>query len=140
MVGATAAALSTAAASAGGLDVVAADVTAIPERVHHPSAMQGSGPYWPGGVAAEEPMTGRAALSAIQAQRRLADIRATREAKRRQLVLIEAARPKWKLPLPPARTGSVPPTVRAGAPATRAWTWPPRPARRSTQPATAPCW
>jgi murein DD-endopeptidase MepM/ murein hydrolase activator NlpD len=97
IVGATAAALSTAAASGnGGLAVVAADVTTL----HGPSADQVLGTdALAAEVPAEEPMAGQQTLSAVAAQSRLADIRASRDAKRRQVLLAEAARPKWLAPM-----------------------------------------
>ena len=53
-----------------------------------------------GGVAAEVPMAGRSALSAAEARQRVASTRATRAARARQVALMEAARPKWVLPMP----------------------------------------
>ncbi|HVQ90695.1 MAG TPA: M23 family metallopeptidase [Mycobacteriales bacterium] len=52
-------------------------------------------------VPAEEPMYGHQSLSTVAAQTRLADIRSSREAKRRQVLLAEQARPKWTLPMRP---------------------------------------
>jgi murein DD-endopeptidase MepM/ murein hydrolase activator NlpD len=102
VIGATAAALSTAAASSnGGLRVLAADVTALKAPVpEHVIGVGGPEPI-PVAVPAEEPMSGHQLLSAAAAQSRLADIRATRQAKRRQIALIEAARPKWVNPMRP---------------------------------------
>jgi murein DD-endopeptidase MepM/ murein hydrolase activator NlpD len=98
VVGATAAAFSTAAASADGLSGMAANVAAlqapVPERV---LGVGGPDPMVVG-VPAEEPMSGHQLLSTTAAQTRLADIRATREAKRREVVLAEARRPKWARP------------------------------------------
>lgn len=50
-----------------------------------------------GPVAAEVPMAGRSALSAAEARQRVSSTRATRA---RQVALLEAARPKWVLPMP----------------------------------------
>jgi murein DD-endopeptidase MepM/ murein hydrolase activator NlpD len=98
-VGATAAALSTAAASGdGGLGAVAADVASLQAPV--PGQAAGAGPdALAGQVPAEEPLAGQQTLSAAAAQVRLADIRASRDAKRRQVLLAEAARPKWLSPM-----------------------------------------
>jgi murein DD-endopeptidase MepM/ murein hydrolase activator NlpD len=103
IVGATAAALSTAAASGnGGLGAMAADVAALQAPV--PGQALGAAPdALAAQVPAEEPMAGQQTLSTAAAQLRLADIRASRDAKRRQVLLAEAARPKW---LSPMRTGS----------------------------------
>jgi murein DD-endopeptidase MepM/ murein hydrolase activator NlpD len=104
VIGATAAALSTAAASAdGGLGALAANVTALHAPVPEKMLGVGGPDALPVDVPAEEPMSGHQLLSAAEAQGRLADIRATREAKRRQIALIEAARPKW---VDPMRRGS----------------------------------
>lgn len=99
IVGATAAALSTAAASGdGGLGAVAADVAALQAPL--PGHAAGSEPdALAAQVPAEEPMTGQQTLSAAAAQVRLADIRASRDAKRRQVLLAEASRPKWLSPM-----------------------------------------
>jgi len=102
VVGATAAAFSTAAASAeGGLGAMAADVAALSAPVPVAEQVLGMGgpEQLPAAVPAEEPMFGHQTLSAAAAQIRLGDIRATREAKRRQVLLAEAARPKWLLPM-----------------------------------------
>ena len=102
VVGATVAALSTAAVSAdGGLGMLAADVTAVHAPVPEKVLGVGGPEALPAQVPAEEPMSGHQLLSAAAAQSRLADIRATREAKRRQIALIEAARPKWVNPMRP---------------------------------------
>ncbi|MEN3362393.1 MAG: hypothetical protein V7637_6375, partial [Mycobacteriales bacterium] len=103
IVGATAAAFSTAAASAdGGLGAMAADVAAlqapVPEHALGLDPPQGQAVT---GVPAEEPMYSHQSLSTVAAQTRVADIRASREAKRRQVLLAEAARPKWTLPMRP---------------------------------------
>lgn len=101
VVGATAAALSTAAGSAEGLSAMAADVTALHAPVPDSAlGMEGPGPA-PAGVAAETPMNGRAVLAAAEARSRTVTLQATRAARTRQLALVEAARPKWQLPLPP---------------------------------------
>jgi murein DD-endopeptidase MepM/ murein hydrolase activator NlpD len=102
IVGATAAALSTAAASAdGGLGALAADVTALQAPVpEHALGIGGPDPL-PVQVPAEEPLYGHQTLSTTAAQTRVADIRASREAKRRQVLLAEAARPKWLAPMRP---------------------------------------
>jgi murein DD-endopeptidase MepM/ murein hydrolase activator NlpD len=102
IVGATAAALSTAAASAdGGLGAMVADVAAL----QAPVPEQALGLGQPGQslvqVPAEEPMYGHQSLSTVAAQTRVADIRASRDAKRRQVLLAEAARPKWINPMRP---------------------------------------
>ena len=102
VIGATAAALSTAAASGnGGLGVLAADVTALKAPVPETVLGVGGPEALPVAVPAEEPMSGHQLLSAAAAETRLADIRATREAKRRQIALVEAARPKWVNPMRP---------------------------------------
>jgi murein DD-endopeptidase MepM/ murein hydrolase activator NlpD len=102
VVGATAAALSTTAVSAdGGLGMLAADVAAVHAPVPEKVLGVGGPEPLPVQVPAEEPMSGHQLLSAAAAQSRLADIRATREAKRRQIALIEAARPKWLNPMRP---------------------------------------
>jgi murein DD-endopeptidase MepM/ murein hydrolase activator NlpD len=100
VIGATAAALSTAAgSSAGGLGALAADVTAL--RAPVPGQILGVGgpDPLPIQVAAEEPMSGHQLLSAADAESRLVAIRASRAAKRREIALIEAARPKWVDPM-----------------------------------------
>jgi murein DD-endopeptidase MepM/ murein hydrolase activator NlpD len=102
IVGATAAAFSTAAASAdGGLGAMVADIAALQAPV--PDHALGLDAPNPGIVAvpAEEPMYGHQSLSTVAAQARVADIRASRDAKRRQVLLAEAARPKWTLPMQP---------------------------------------
>jgi murein DD-endopeptidase MepM/ murein hydrolase activator NlpD len=104
IIGATAAALSTAAASAdGGLGAIAADVAALQAPVPEQALGIGGPDALPAQVPAEEPMYGHQTLSAAAAQARVADIRASRDAKRRQVLLAEAARPKW---LSPMRRGS----------------------------------
>lgn len=100
IIGATAAALSTAAASAnGGLSMMAADVAALSAPVPQQVLGVGGPDPLPAAVPAEEPMFGHQTLSAAAAQIRLGDIRASREARRRQVVLAEAARPRWVLPM-----------------------------------------
>jgi murein DD-endopeptidase MepM/ murein hydrolase activator NlpD len=99
ILGATAAALSTAAASAqGGLGAMAADVT-LRAPVPQQALGLGGPEQLPTDVPAEEPMFGHQLLSVASAETRLADIRASRAAKRRQILLAEAARPKWVLPM-----------------------------------------
>jgi murein DD-endopeptidase MepM/ murein hydrolase activator NlpD len=102
IVGATAAAFSTAAASAdGGLGAMVADVAALQAPVPDHALGLGEPAQGPAQVPAEEPMYGHQSLSTVAAQSRLADIRASREAKRRQVLLAEAARPKWITPMRP---------------------------------------
>ena len=102
VIGATAAALSTAALSTdGGLGALAADVTALQAPVPDTVLGVGGPDALPVDVPAEEPMAGHQLLSAAEAQTRLADIRAARAARRRQIALIEAARPKWVDPMRP---------------------------------------
>ena len=103
VVGATAAALSTAAASGDGLQAVAASVTTLQAPVADTALGMGGPEAVPRGVTAEVPMNGRTMLAAAGARSRVESIRATRAARARQIALIEAARPKWLLPLP---TGS----------------------------------
>lgn len=98
--GATAAALSTAAASGDGLQAMAASVTALQAPVPDTALGMGGPETLPGGVTAEVPMNGRTMLSAAAARGRVEAIQATRAAKARQIALVEAARPKWLLPLP----------------------------------------
>jgi murein DD-endopeptidase MepM/ murein hydrolase activator NlpD len=100
VVGATAAALSTAAASGPGVPALAADVSTL----HAPGpdqnlGMGGPDPI-PNGVTAEVPMNGRTMLAAATARNRVEAIQASRAARARQIALIEAARPKWLLPIP----------------------------------------
>jgi murein DD-endopeptidase MepM/ murein hydrolase activator NlpD len=100
VVGATAAAFSTAAASTdGGLGAMAADIAALQAPVPDQALGLGGPEALPVQVPAEEPLYGHQTLSTAAAQTRLADIRASREAKRRQIQLIEAARPKWLTPM-----------------------------------------
>jgi murein DD-endopeptidase MepM/ murein hydrolase activator NlpD len=100
IVGATAAALSTAAASGDGLQAMAANVTTLQAPVP-PAALGMGGPdAIPAGVTAEVPMNGRTMLAAATARNRTEAIQASRAAKARQVALIEAARPKWILPIP----------------------------------------
>ena len=99
MVGATAAALSTAAASGDGLQAMAASVTAMGPAPNQALGMGGPEPI-PSGVSAEVPMNGRSMLAAASARSRVESIQASRAAKARQIALIEAARPKWILPIP----------------------------------------
>lgn len=103
VVGATAAALSTAAASGDGLGAMAASVTALQAPVPDTALGMGGPEPLPRGVAAEVPMNGRTMLSAAAARNRVASIQATRAARARQIALVEAARPKFKLPM---RAGS----------------------------------
>ena len=98
VVGATAAALSTAAASGDGLSSMAASVTS-PQAAHSTLGMGGTDPI-PQGVTAEVPLNGRTMLAAAGARNRVASIQASRAAAARQVALIEAARPKWILPIP----------------------------------------
>jgi murein DD-endopeptidase MepM/ murein hydrolase activator NlpD len=100
VVGATAAALSTAAASGDGLQAMAASVTALQAPVPDTALGMGGPEPLPADVAAEVPMNGRTLLAATAAKSRVATIQATRAARARQLALIEAARPKWLPPLP----------------------------------------
>jgi murein DD-endopeptidase MepM/ murein hydrolase activator NlpD len=96
---ATAAALSTAAASGDGLQAMAASVTALGPAPDQGLGMGGPDPI-PNGVTAEVPMNGRTMLAAASARNRVESIQASRAAKARQVALIEAARPKWLLPIP----------------------------------------
>ena len=100
VVGATAAALSTAAASADGIGAMAASVTALQAPVPDSALGMGGPEPLPANVVAEVPMNGRTTLSAAAARGRVADIQATRAARARQIALVEASRPKWVLPLP----------------------------------------
>jgi murein DD-endopeptidase MepM/ murein hydrolase activator NlpD len=100
VVGATAAALSTAAASGDGIQAMAASVTALQAPVPDTALGMGGPEPLPADVAAEVPMNGRTVLAATAARGRVATIQATRAARARQIALIEAARPKWLLPLP----------------------------------------
>jgi murein DD-endopeptidase MepM/ murein hydrolase activator NlpD len=104
IVGATAAAFSTAAASAdGGFGAMVADQAALQAPVPGTALGLDTPTALSAPVPAEEPMYGHQSLSTVAAQSRLADIRASRDAKRRQVVLAEQARPKW---IPPMRAGS----------------------------------
>lgn len=98
VVGATAAALSTAAASGDGLSSMAASVTSL-QAPDTALGMGGQDPI-PKGVTAEVPLSGRTMLAAASARNRVASIQASRAAAARQVALIEAARPKWILPIP----------------------------------------
>jgi murein DD-endopeptidase MepM/ murein hydrolase activator NlpD len=98
VVGATAAALSTAAASGDGLQSMAASVTSL-QAPNTALGMGGPDPI-PKGVTAEVPLNGRTMLAAASARNRVATIQASRAAAARQVALIEAARPKWLLPIP----------------------------------------
>jgi len=100
VVGATAAALSTAAASGDGIQAMAASVTALQAPVPDTALGMGGPEPLPADVAAEVPMNGRTLLAATAAKGRVATIQATRAARARQIALVEAARPKWLLPLP----------------------------------------
>lgn len=100
VVGATAAALSTAAASGDGLQAMAASVTALQAPVPDTALGMGGPEALPGSVTAEVPLNGRTMMAAATARGRVEAIQATRAAKARQVALIEAARPKWVLPLP----------------------------------------
>ena len=100
VVGATAAALSTAAASGDGIGAMAASVTALQAPVPDTALGMGGPEPLPAGVTAEVPMNGRTMLSAAAAKNRVATIQAARAARARQIALIEAARPKWLLPMP----------------------------------------
>jgi murein DD-endopeptidase MepM/ murein hydrolase activator NlpD len=98
VVGATAAALSTAAASGAGITTMATTTLQAPASS---TALGMGGPEaLPNGVTAEVPLNGRTMLAATSARNRVETIQATRAAKARQIALIEAARPKWLLPLP----------------------------------------
>ncbi len=97
VVGATAAALSTAAASGDGLSSMAANVTSL-QAPSSALGMGGPDPI-PKGVTAEVPLNGRTMLAAAGARNRVASIQASRAAAARQVALIEAARPKWLLPI-----------------------------------------
>jgi murein DD-endopeptidase MepM/ murein hydrolase activator NlpD len=98
VVGATAAALSTAAASGDGLQSMATSVTSL-QSPDTALGMGGPDPI-PKGVTAEVPLNGRTMLAAASARNRVASIQASRAAAARQVALIEAARPKWILPIP----------------------------------------
>jgi murein DD-endopeptidase MepM/ murein hydrolase activator NlpD len=100
VVGATAAALSTAAASGDGLTAMAANVTALQAPVPDQALGMGGPDPLPNGVTAEVPMNGRTMLAAAGARNRVEAIQASRAARARQIALIEAARPKWLLPIP----------------------------------------
>jgi murein DD-endopeptidase MepM/ murein hydrolase activator NlpD len=100
VVGATAAALSTAAVSGEGIGAMAANVTALQAPVPDTALGMGGEDPLPSSVAAEIPMNGRTMLSAAEARGRVATIQAARAARARQVALIEAARPKWLLPMP----------------------------------------
>ena len=100
VVGATAAALSTAAASGNGIGAMAASVTALQAPVPDTALGMGGPEPLPANVVAEVPMNGRTTLSAAAARGRVADIQATRAARARRIALVEASRPKWMLPLP----------------------------------------
>lgn len=100
VIGATAAALSTAAASGDGLAGMAASVTALQSPVPDTALGMGGPEPLPRGVTAEVPLNGRTMLAAATARNRVETIQATRAARARQVALIEAARPKWMLPLP----------------------------------------
>lgn len=100
VIGATGAALSTAAASGDGLGAMAASVTALQAPVPVTAFGMGGAEPLPSGVAAEAPMNGRTLLSATEARWRVSTVQATRAARARQIALIEAARPKWVLPMP----------------------------------------
>jgi murein DD-endopeptidase MepM/ murein hydrolase activator NlpD len=102
IVGATAAAVTTAAAGAnGGLGAMAADITALHSPV--PSSTLGltdtPAEAHAAQVPAEEPLYGHQSLSTVAAKTRVNDIQASRAAKRRQVLLAEAARPKWVNPM-----------------------------------------
>jgi murein DD-endopeptidase MepM/ murein hydrolase activator NlpD len=80
---------------------MAADVAALQAPVpEHALGLDSPNPA-ASTVPAEEPMYGHQSLSTVAAQTRLADIRSSREAKRRQVLLAEQARPKWTLPMRP---------------------------------------
>jgi len=100
VVGATAAALSTAAVAGDGIGAMAANVTALQAPVPDTALGMGGPDPIPSSVVAEVPMNGRTMLSAAAARGRVATIQATRAARARQIALLEAARPKWLLPLP----------------------------------------
>ena len=100
VVGATAAALSTAAASGDGIQAMAASVTALQAPVPDTALGMGGPEPLPADVAAEVPLNGRTLLATTAARGRVATIQATRAARARQIALVEAARPKWLLPLP----------------------------------------
>lgn len=101
VIGATAAALSTAAASGDGLGAMAASVTVLQAPVPDAALGVGGPDPLPSGVAAEVPMNGRTLLSAAEARRRVLAGQATRAARSRQIALVDAARPRWTLPMPP---------------------------------------
>lgn len=100
VVGATAAALSTATASGDGLAAMATSATVLHSPTQETALGMGGPETLPSGVTAEVPMNGRTMLAAASARNRVETIQATRAAKARQIALIEAARPKWLLPLP----------------------------------------
>jgi murein DD-endopeptidase MepM/ murein hydrolase activator NlpD len=100
VVGATAAALSTAAASGAGLPAMAASVTALQAPVPNAALGMGGPEAIPNGVTAEVPMNGRTMIAAVSARNRVETIQASRAARAHQVALIEAARPKWILPMP----------------------------------------
>jgi len=100
VVGATAAALSTAAASGDGLPAMAANVAALQGPAPDQALGMGGPDPIPAGVTAEIPMNGRTTLAAASARSRVMAIQASRAARARQIALIEAARPKWLLPIP----------------------------------------
>lgn len=98
VVGATAAALSTAAASGDGLQSMAVSVTSL-QTPDTALGMGGEDPI-PKGVTAEVPLNGRTMMATAGARNRVEVIQASRAAAARQVALIEAARPKWIVPIP----------------------------------------
>ncbi len=101
IVGATAAGFSTAAASGQGIAAMAVNAVALQAPVAQQALGIGGPDQLPAGIAAEDPMAGRQLLAVAEAHNRLADIGASRAASRRMLLLAEAARPKWALPMRP---------------------------------------
>jgi murein DD-endopeptidase MepM/ murein hydrolase activator NlpD len=81
---------------------MAASVTALQAPVPDTALGMGGPEAIPNGVTAEVPLNGRTMLAAASARNRVETIQASRAAKARQVALIEAARPKWILPLPKA--------------------------------------
>lgn len=100
VVGATAAAFSTAAAGDGVRTTAQAATLPLATAGQGPTAGVG-GPLPLPAVAAEEPLTGRGSLSMAEATDRMSSIRAAGDAERRRVLLAEARRPRWALPMRP---------------------------------------
>ena len=104
VLGAAAATLAT-AASGGQLGTIAASATAALAATDagEPGMSEARGGLNPL-PAAGEPLAGRTSLSAAEASGRTALQRVAREARRRKVLLAEARRPKWVLPIRSYRT------------------------------------